>query len=185
MSAHDHMLESRIQEYNTIIDSHTYKSEVSDNYFLLLCLIDIRMISNRPLILSCFFLIQMTKNILYHDYIVWMGDLNFRLLEKTLSHDEIVHEIESSNLNVLQKHDQLKHVQNKNSAFQELTESEINFPPTFKHVIGSDDYDTKRRPAWTDRILHRVNSYNLEDIGKKLMKLGSPGKNVFLLSFTR
>ena len=118
-----------------------------------------------------------------------MGDLNFRLLEKTLSHDEIVHEIESSNLKNLQKHDQLKHVQNKNSAFQELTESEINFPPTFKHVIGSDDYDTKRRPAWTDRILHRVNSYNLEDIGKKLMKLGNPGKKYFsrhfLLSFTR
>ena len=103
-----------------------------------------------------------------------MGDLNFRLLEKTLSHDEIVHEIESSNSKVLQKHDQLKHVQNENTAFQELTESEINFPPTFKHVIGSDDYDTKRRPAWTDRILHRVNSYNLEDIGKKLIKFGSP-----------
>ena len=33
--------------------------------------------------------------------------------------------------------------------------------------FDSDDYDTKRRPAWTDRILYRVNTYNLEDVGKK------------------
>ena len=109
----------------------------------------------------------MTQNILYHDYIIWMGDLNFRLLQETLSHDEIVEEIDKENLKELQKKDQLKFVQNENSAFHELSESEIHFPPTFKHVIGSDDYDTKRRPAWTDRILYRVNTYNLEDVGKK------------------
>ena len=34
LSAHDHMLESRIQEYNTIIDSHTYKSEVINSFML-------------------------------------------------------------------------------------------------------------------------------------------------------
>ena len=113
----------------------------------------------------------MTKNILYHDYIFWMGDLNFRLQQETLSHDEIVKEIKNKNLKALLKIDQLKSVQHKNSAFHELSESEIDFPPTFKHVIGSDDYDTKRRPAWTDRILYRVNTYNLEDIGKKTINL--------------
>ena len=100
-----------------------------------------------------------------------MGDLNFRLQQETLSHDEIVKEIKNKNLKALLKIDQLKSVQHKNSAFHELSESEIDFPPTFKHVIGSDDYDTKRRPAWTDRILYRVNTYNLEDIGKKTINL--------------
>lgn len=113
----------------------------------------------------------MTKNILYHDYIFWMGDLNFRLQQETLSHNEIVKEIENKNLKSLLKIDQLKSVQHENSAFHELSETEIDFAPTFKHVIGSDNYDTKRRPAWTDRILYRVNTYNLEDIGKKIIRL--------------
>ena len=51
--------------------------------------------------------IQMTKNILYHDYIFWMGDLNFRLQQETLSHDEIVKEVEKKNLKALLKIDQL------------------------------------------------------------------------------
>ena len=97
-----------------------------------------------------------------------MGDLNFRLMEGTLSHEEIIQAIKSNNLKELKDKDQLKHAQNENSAFHELSETSILFPPTFKHVIGSDDYDIKRRPAWTDRILYRVNTYNLEDLGKNL-----------------
>ena len=112
----------------------------------------------------------MTQNILYHDYIIWMGDLNFRIMEGVFSHDEIVQAIKNKNLKPLQDKDQLNFVKSENSAFHELSESLIDFPPTFKHVIGSDDYDIKRRPAWTDRILFRVNTYNLEDLGKKLTR---------------
>ena len=96
-----------------------------------------------------------------------MGDLNFRLMEDTYSHEQALEQIAEQNWEVLQEKDQLKHVQNQNTAFHELSEATISFPPTFKHVIGSDEYDIKRRPAWTDRILYRVNTYNLEDLGKK------------------
>ena len=95
-----------------------------------------------------------------------MGDLNFRIQEETFSHDEIVEAIKVNKLTPLKDKDQLNHVKNENTAFHELSESSIEFPPTFKHVIGSDDYDIKRRPAWTDRILFRVNTHNLEDLGK-------------------
>ena len=129
------MLESRVDEYNRIIEDHTYKSEL-------------------------------TPNILYHDYIIWLGDLNFRLMENTFSYEEIVKEANNGNINILLQKDQLNQVRNEERAFHELTEAAITFSPTFKHVIDSDEYDTKRRPAWTDRILFRVNSYNLEDLGK-------------------
>ena len=110
----------------------------------------------------------MTKNILYHDYIIWLGDLNFRLIEDTYSYEEIVQEIANGNLKILFDKDQLTKVSNDNLAFQELSETPVTFPPTFKYVIGSDGYDVKRRPAWTDRILHRVNSHNLDDLGNEI-----------------
>ena len=102
---------------------------------------------------------------MYHDYILWIGDLNFRLIEDTFSLEEIVKEAATGNLEILLESDQLKQVRCDGRAFHELSEANITFSPTFKHVIGSDEYDTKRRPAWTDRILYRVNAYNLEDLG--------------------
>ena len=107
---------------------------------------------------------------MYHDYIIWIGDLNFRLMEDTFSHEEIVHEVEKGNLMILFDKDQLKQVRNDDQAFHELSEAPVTFSPTFKYVIDSDSYDIKRRPAWTDRILYRVNSYNLEDLGNETHK---------------
>ena len=89
-------------------------------------------------------------------------------MENTFSYDEIVKEANNGNINILLQKDQLNQVRNEERAFHELTEAAITFSPTFKHVIDSDEYDTKRRPAWTDRILFRVNSYNLEDLGVRL-----------------
>ena len=94
-----------------------------------------------------------------------MGDLNFRLVEDTFDHEEIVKEVGNKNLEILLSKDQLKQVQEEERAFHELSEEAITFSPTYKHVIGSDEYDTKRRPAWTDRILYRANNHNLEDLG--------------------
>jgi len=59
--------------------------------------------------------------------------------------------------------DQLNLVRREEQAFHELSEKLPNFAPTYKFIIGTEEYDKKRRPAWTDRILFRVNSYNYED----------------------
>ncbi len=47
-------------------------------------------------------------------------------------------------------------------AFSELSESAVTFPPSFKFVVGCDEFDPKRRPGWPDRVLHRCNAYNYE-----------------------
>ena len=45
--------------------------------------------------------------------------------------------------------------------FTGFHEARICFPPTYKFDVGSDDYDSSRKqrtPAWTDRVLFKVNS---------------------------
>lgn len=37
----------------------------------------------------------------------------------------------------------------------------------FKNLIFDPDF--RRRPAWTDRILYRVNEYNYEDLGQDVI----------------
>lgn len=139
LSAHDHMLENRVQEYNQIVDQHTFKQEV-------------------------------TTHILYHDYIVWCGDLNFRLEENTLTHQEIVQAIESNALEGLLSKDQLSQVRKDGRAFSELEETKPTFPPTYKFAVGTRNYDQKRRPAWTDRILHLVNMDNYENVELQIVQ---------------
>merc|ERR1719491_541640 len=36
------------------------------------------------------------------------------------------------------------------------TEGEIGFPPTYKYKMGSDEFDTKRLPAWCDRVIYKA-----------------------------
>ncbi|OLY82087.1 Type II inositol 1,4,5-trisphosphate 5-phosphatase [Smittium mucronatum] len=42
-------------------------------------------------------------------------------------------------------------------AFNGFKESEINFNPTYKFVIGTNEYSEKRTQSWTDRILWWTN----------------------------
>ncbi len=89
-----------------------------------------------------------------------MGDLNFRLLERdSLSRENIVASIASGELRpLLEEGDQLGLARREKRAFHQLEEGRIDFAPTYKFVIGSEkgEYDKKRRPAWTDRVLHRA-----------------------------
>lgn len=46
--------------------------------------------------------------------------------------------------------------QEAGNVFKNFLEGPINFPPTYKYDLFSDDYDTSekcRAPAWTDRVL--------------------------------
>lgn len=137
LSAHDDHLEDRISDYNSIIKDQEY--HVIDH-----------------------------TQILHHDYVFWMGDLNFRLLETyEKTPVEIERDIKKGNLKELFNHDQLYYVMRKDLAFSELRENPPCFPPTFKFEVGSSDYDHKRKPAWTDRILYKVGANNYENVTLK------------------
>ncbi|KAJ8731513.1 hypothetical protein PYW07_004677 [Mythimna separata] len=139
LTAHEHLLADRINDYNSIIKQHMYH-------------------------------VGETTNILYHDYVIWIGDLNFRTdhpAGSSPSAEEIVatlQKIEKDKYASLLTHDQLIAVMDSGEAFSEFTEHDIRFPPTYKFLIGGDEYDIKRKPSWTDRILYKVNANNYENV---------------------
>uniref|UniRef100_A0A915PFH7 RRM domain-containing protein n=1 Tax=Setaria digitata TaxID=48799 RepID=A0A915PFH7_9BILA len=99
------------------------------------------------------------KSLFEHDVVFWFGDLNFRLdtaygmsnneLRKLCSDDEAFRD--------MIVYDQLKRAMKFKIIFKDFKEPEIlNFRPTFKYDINSDNWDSsvkKRVPAWCDRIL--------------------------------
>ncbi|XP_047991045.1 inositol polyphosphate 5-phosphatase K-like isoform X1 [Leguminivora glycinivorella] len=139
LTAHEHLLADRVNDYNTIIKYHNYH-------------------------------VQETSNILYHDYVFWIGDLNFRTDHPTGSSptsEEIVtllKKVEKDVYTNILRHDQLLAVMESEEAFAEFSEPEIKFPPTYKFNTGTDEYDIKRKPSWTDRILYKVIANNYENI---------------------
>ncbi|CAK1556402.1 unnamed protein product [Leptosia nina] len=139
LTAHEHLLADRIGDYNTIIKDHTYH-------------------------------LKETSNILFHDYVFWLGDLNFRTdhpAGSSPSSEEIVamlQKVEKDKYTSILKHDQLLAVMDSGEAFSEFSEPEIQFPPTYKFQMSTDDYDIKRKPSWTDRILYKVIANNYENI---------------------
>lgn len=90
-----------------------------------------------------------------HDYVFWCGDFNYRV---DLENEEVKDLVKQGNWTELLKHDQLRVQQQQGQVFKNFIEGEINFAPTYKYDLFSDDYDTSdkcRVPAWTDRILYR------------------------------
>ncbi|KAH8401976.1 hypothetical protein KR009_008964 [Drosophila setifemur] len=101
------------------------------------------------------YIAQGYRRIFDHDFVFWFGDLNFRL-SGDMSAWDVRTDVENSRFEDLLKLDQLNLLREKGNAFSLLEEQQPNFAPTFKFVEGTNDYDLKRRPAWCDRILHRV-----------------------------
>lgn len=100
------------------------------------------------------------ENILDHDYVFWMGDLNFRLDDVTKQ--EAIQAIGDKNYSKLLANDQLNMCREEKLIFEDFEEGEVTFPPTYKFDVGTDTYDTSsksRIPAWCDRILwHTYNA---------------------------
>ncbi|CAG0888645.1 unnamed protein product [Cyprideis torosa] len=103
--------------------------------------------------------------ILFHDYVIWLGDFNFRLhgwnSNPPFSAKDIVERISSADLATLLQRDQLTECRVDGAAFSELDEGFITFPPTYKFIPGTHTYDVRRRPAWTDRILYKMAASDL------------------------
>nr|GEU34294.1 type I inositol polyphosphate 5-phosphatase 1-like isoform X1 [Tanacetum cinerariifolium] len=92
------------------------------------------------------------RSIKDHERIIWLGDLNYRF---DLSYEETCELISQKAWSKLLESDQLW----KGGSFDGWTEGTLNFPPTYKYELNSDEYygsDPKvgrRTPAWCDRIL--------------------------------
>ncbi|KAL5716628.1 phosphoinositide 5-phosphatase [Ranunculus cassubicifolius] len=99
-------------------------------------------------------------NILGHDTIIWLGDLNYRLAHRCGEMNEL---LKKNDWQALLEKDQLKIEQKAGRIFKGWEEGRIYFAPTYKYLTNSDTYavqtsnskEKRRTPAWCDRILWR------------------------------
>ncbi|KAK4250704.1 Endonuclease/exonuclease/phosphatase [Corynascus novoguineensis] len=99
--------------------------------------------------------------ILDHELCLLNGDLNYRI--DTMSRDTVVAAVKAGNLSKLLERDQLLVARRRNPGFRlrAFEELPIEFAPTYKYDVGTDNYDTsekRRSPAWCDRLLYRCGS---------------------------
>ena len=90
------------------------------------------------------------------DYVVLMGDLNYRL---NLTYEEAMELIEQEDVDALLAHDQLVLAKKQNPKIARMKEAPIRFYPSYKFDKGKDVYDTgpkHRTPSYTDRVLVRT-----------------------------
>ena len=80
-----------------------------------------------------------------HDTIFWFGDLNYRI--DAISLNDTLKYIGLSAFDELVKYDQLTNERMNSKVFQEYTEGNIKFRPTFKYIIKSDIYEYQIRFA--------------------------------------
>ncbi|KAG1752256.1 DNase I-like protein [Suillus lakei] len=93
------------------------------------------------------------------DVLFWMVHLNYRI---DLADGDVRELLSSSpgtgNIPLLLKYDQLKTAIASGKAFAKFSERAITHMPSYRYASSTAEdplgYDRKRKPAWTDRILH-------------------------------
>ncbi|ELP83484.1 type II inositol-1,4,5-trisphosphate 5-phosphatase precursor, putative [Entamoeba invadens IP1] len=91
-------------------------------------------------------------NVLDHDIVVWLGDLNYRI---DLDDQEVRKLVVEKDFNTLYRNDQLYTSRMKKKVFHNFVEARLNFLPTFK-INQNGEYNDKRIPSWCDRILYKT-----------------------------
>ncbi|XP_048374631.1 inositol polyphosphate 5-phosphatase K isoform X2 [Sphaerodactylus townsendi] len=141
LPAHMENAEQRLDDFEHILEMQQFEGEtvpgVLDHDF--------------PPVLS---ISSQSRSILF-----WFGDLNFRIEDYGLHF--IRESINKNRFSLLWEKDQLNMAKKKEGFLQEFREGPLQFKPTYKFDLYSNEYDTsgkKRKPAWTDRILWRVKS---------------------------
>lgn len=102
-----------------------------------------------------------------------MGDLNYRV---TMDSEMVADFSSKEDYETIIVQDQLGHSRKDDKILTGFTEGVINFAPTYKYVVGTDNFDnTERTPSYTDRIFYsaddRINQleyksemqYNISD----------------------
>ncbi|XP_026183507.1 synaptojanin-1 isoform X3 [Mastacembelus armatus] len=108
-----------------------------------------------------------------HDYVFWCGDFNYRI---NLPNEEVKDLIKQQNWDALTAGDQLVDQKNANLIFRGFIEGKLDFAPTYKYDLFSDDYDTSekcRTPAWTDRILWKRRKWNFDKTAEEMNVVGA------------
>ncbi|XP_026225663.1 synaptojanin-1 isoform X3 [Anabas testudineus] len=108
-----------------------------------------------------------------HDYVFWCGDFNYRI---SLPNEEVKDLIKQQNLDALTAGDQLLDQKNAGLIFRGFTEGKLDFAPTYKYDLFSEDYDTSekcRTPAWTDRILWKRRKWNFNKTAEEMNVVGA------------
>ncbi|MED6136573.1 hypothetical protein PIB30_057287 [Stylosanthes scabra] len=98
------------------------------------------------------------ETILQHNNIIWLGDLNYRLVA---GYDDTHELLKKNDWQALLEMDQLRIEQKAGRVFKDWNEGGIYFAPTYKYLANSDHYvaqtskskEKRRTPAWCDRIL--------------------------------
>ncbi|XP_077448302.1 synaptojanin-1 isoform X2 [Stigmatopora argus] len=108
-----------------------------------------------------------------HDYVFWCGDFNYRI---NLPNEEVKELIRQQNWDALTSGDQLFDQKNAGMVFRGFTEGKLDFAPTYKYDLFSEDYDTSekcRTPAWTDRILWKRRKWNFDKTAEEMNVVGA------------
>ncbi|KAL1922020.1 uncharacterized protein VTP21DRAFT_10662 [Calcarisporiella thermophila] len=88
------------------------------------------------------------------DHVFFFGDLNYRV---TLPEEDVKKLLSQGEMDLLLGHDQLTVEKRAGRVFDGFHEGKIQFAPSYKYVVGTDDLysneKAKRSPSWTDRIL--------------------------------
>ena len=85
----------------------------------------------------------------------WCGDINYRISQ---TNEQVHKAINESLISSLLEIEQLRCEMKLEHVFMGYYEPPINFMPTYKFDVNTDNYDTSdklRTPSWTDRILYR------------------------------
>ncbi|CAN8303530.1 unnamed protein product [Cochlearia groenlandica] len=114
------------------------------------------------------------RSIRDHERIIWLGDLNYRI---NLSYEETHELIARKEWQRLVENDQLSVEMSKGNVFEGWSEGTIDFPPTYKYEINSENYigdepeSGKRKPAWCDRIIWNGKEMKLLNYRRNEIKL--------------
>ncbi|XP_067289575.1 synaptojanin-1 isoform X3 [Pseudorasbora parva] len=103
-----------------------------------------------------------------HDYVFWCGDFNYRI---NIPNEEVKELIRQQNWDALIAGDQLVEQKTAGQVFKGFIEGKLDFAPTYKYDLFSEDYDTSekcRTPAWTDRVLWKRRKWNFDKTAEEL-----------------